>query len=125
MIAKREADGTPKYYHYDGSGNVRAISDASGAVVECYDYEAFGGMRNTPTGITNDRRFSAEQYDSESGYIYLRDRYYDARIVGTGLIIKLLRRAPREAASFDPCPGRVAAGHFGFRHWRPSHSFLS
>ena len=81
LIAKRESAGTPKYYHYDGSGNVRAITDATGAVVERYDYDAFGSLRSTaPSGSPNDRRFSGEQNDAETGLVFLRARYYDPAI---------------------------------------------
>lgn len=66
-----------RYYHYDGTGHVRAITDSTGAVVERYDYDAFGALRNTPTGLSNDRRFTGEQHDAETAYTYLRARYYD------------------------------------------------
>ncbi|MCX6023101.1 MAG: hypothetical protein NTZ05_15500 [Chloroflexi bacterium] len=77
LIAQVGDDGAARYYHYDGNGNVRAISDATGAVVERYDYDAFGSLRNTPLGATNDRRYTGEQHDTESGYTFLRARYYD------------------------------------------------
>ena len=54
-----------RYYHYDGTGHVRAITDSTGAVVERYDYDAFGTLRNTPTVLANDRRFTGEQHDAE------------------------------------------------------------
>ncbi len=54
-----------RYYHYDGTGHARAITDSTGAVVERYDYDAFGTLRNTPTGLANDRRFTGEQHDAE------------------------------------------------------------
>ncbi len=44
---------------------MRAITDSTGAVVERYDYDAFGMLRNTPTGLANDRRFTGEQHDAE------------------------------------------------------------
>jgi len=71
------SDNVARYYHYDGTGHVRAITDSTGAVVERYDYDAFGALRNTPTGLSNDRRFTAEQFDAETAYTFLRARYYD------------------------------------------------
>ena len=56
---------------------MRAITDSTGTVVERYDYDAFGALRNTPTGVANDRRFTSEQHDAETAYTYLRARYYD------------------------------------------------
>ncbi|MCX6021439.1 MAG: RHS repeat-associated core domain-containing protein, partial [Chloroflexi bacterium] len=40
-----------------------------------------GALRNTPSGgVANDRRFSGEQQDAETGYSFLRARYYDPAI---------------------------------------------
>ncbi len=77
LIGKVGSDNVARYYHYDGTGHVRAITDSTGAVVERYDYDAFGILRNTPTGLANDRRFTGEQHDNETAYTYLRARYYD------------------------------------------------
>ncbi len=77
LIGKVGSDNVARYYHYDGTGHVRAITDSTGAVVERYDYDAFGSLRNTPTGLANDRRFTGEQYDAETAYTFLRARYYD------------------------------------------------
>ncbi len=77
LIGKVGSDNVARYYHYDGTGHVRAITDSTGTVVERYDYDAFGALRNTPTGLSNDRRFTGEQYDAETAYTFLRARYYD------------------------------------------------
>ncbi len=77
LIGKVGSDNVARYYHYDGTGHVRAITDSTGAVVERYDYDAFGTLRNTPIGLSNDRRFTGEQFDAETAYTFLRARYYD------------------------------------------------
>ena len=77
LIGKVGSDNVARYYHYDGTGHTRAITDSTGAVVERYDYDAFGSLRNTPTGLANDRRFTGEQHDTETAYTFLRARYYD------------------------------------------------
>ena len=77
LIGKVGSDNVARYYHLDGTGHVRAITDSTGAVVERYDYDAFGALRNTPTGLANDRRFTGEQHDAETAYTFLRARYYD------------------------------------------------
>ena len=51
LVGKVGSDNVARYYHYDGTGHVRAITDSTGAVVERYDYDAFGTLRNTPTGL--------------------------------------------------------------------------
>ena len=77
LVGKVGSDNVARYYHHDGTGHVRAITDSTGTVVERYDYDAFGALRNTPTGVANDRRFTGEQYDAETAYTFLRARYYD------------------------------------------------
>ncbi|MBQ4630286.1 MAG: RHS repeat-associated core domain-containing protein [Clostridia bacterium] len=45
-----------------------------------YDYDAYGNQKELLTNDTNPFRYSGEYYDSESGLIYLRNRYYDPEI---------------------------------------------
>jgi len=45
-----------------------------------YDYDAYGNQKGFSTTDTNPFRYSGEYYDSESGLIYLRNRYYDPEI---------------------------------------------
>jgi len=47
--------------------------------VHNYDYDAFGNQRAGNSGA-NPFRYCGEYFDSESGYIYLRARYYDPSI---------------------------------------------
>jgi RHS repeat-associated protein len=72
--------GNIEVYHTDGLGSVRAITDGSGNVVQTYRRDEFGvpietqGMSSQPFGYTG------EQTDAESGFVYLRARYYDPTI---------------------------------------------
>ena len=55
------------------------LVNSSGAVVADYTYDAFGNQ----TGETEDSnpfRYAGEYWDSESGLIYLRARYYDSGV---------------------------------------------
>ena len=66
-----------QYYHYDGLGSTRYLSDESGTITDSYDYEAFGQILNE-TGISeNDYRFAGEQLDENLDQYYLRARYYN------------------------------------------------
>jgi uncharacterized protein RhaS with RHS repeats len=48
-----EDSATPHFTGYDGLGTVRLLTDGSGAVIDRYAYEAFGGVLwqtgNTPS----------------------------------------------------------------------------
>ena len=57
-----------------------AITDADGDVVNTYGYDVFGSVRSQTGSQPNEFRFTGEQRDSESGFYYLRARYYDPAI---------------------------------------------
>ena len=67
------------YYFYDGLGSVTDITDASGAVVESYQYDPYGTPSVTST-IGNPFLFTGRQYDPETGLYYYRARHYNAGI---------------------------------------------
>jgi RHS repeat-associated protein len=77
LIACIAPDSTPTYYHYDGLGSVRLLSNASGQSVATYAYDAFGALRSATGNATNPFRFTGEQTDGETSLVYLRTRYYD------------------------------------------------
>jgi len=64
------------------------IRDAHGDVVErftngvrdTYSYDAFGNEKTPDNTDDNPLRYCGEYYDTESGLIYLRNRYYDPEI---------------------------------------------
>lgn len=79
MIAVDGQNETKYYYHFDGLGSGRALSDADGDVVESYDYDVFG----KPTifgSVGNPYFFTGRQYDGETGLYYYRARYYSPQI---------------------------------------------
>ena len=68
------------YYHQDGRGDTRYMTDASGQITANYDYDPWGNL--TAVG-TNDSStpllYGAGYLDTESGLTYLVNRYYDAQ----------------------------------------------
>ncbi|MEX2499769.1 MAG: RHS repeat-associated core domain-containing protein [Wenzhouxiangellaceae bacterium] len=79
LISQHSTAG-PFYYHYDGLGSTRALTDDAETVTDTYDYEAFGDLLNQ-TGFTeNNYRFTGEQYDPNLDQYYLRARYYNQNI---------------------------------------------
>ena len=66
-------------YHQDRLGSVRALTTASSspAVVNTYTYDAYGKTLSASETVANPFRYTGEYTDAESGFIYLRARYYD------------------------------------------------
>ena len=71
--------GAVDYLHTDLLGSVRTTSDATGAVTSDADYDTYGlpqtGIGTATATVT---RFGyAGEYTDPTGYLYLRNRYYD------------------------------------------------
>jgi RHS repeat-associated protein len=78
--------GTVRYYHHDQLGSTRAITDSTGAILATYSYDPYGntqiydslGNPTTPArSIPNPFLYTGQYTDSETGFQYLRARYYD------------------------------------------------
>jgi len=69
------------WYQYNAHGDVVSLADGSGYIIRNYDYDPFGVQISYNAGADNNPyRYSGEYYDTESGYTYLRARYYDPAI---------------------------------------------
>jgi RHS repeat-associated protein len=73
------ATTTPRVYHTDGRGSVRALTDASGSVVQDYHYDP-SGVRTTTGASQQVLGFTGEPQTLDDGLIYLRARTYDPSI---------------------------------------------
>lgn len=63
------------YFLTDMLGSTRALTDASGAVVQRYDYTSYGDTAQTAPGFDNPYRYTGREQDA-SGLYYYRARYY-------------------------------------------------
>ena len=74
-----DSGGKVHYYHHDQLGSTRAITSMTGAVDASYAYNPYGKITaSTNAGaITNALLFDGQYTDAETGYQYLRARYYD------------------------------------------------
>ena len=68
---------TTSFYGYDGGGNVRQLTNATGALTDSYEYDAFGNEVNHTGTTPNNYLYRGEQYDQDLGLYYLRARYYN------------------------------------------------
>ena len=90
-------DGTlTQYYHTDGMGSVRGLSDSSGVMAGQYSYDAYGLLLDSNGASANPYRYRGEQYDSDLESYYLRARYYQP---GTG---RFLTTDPFEGVPTKP-----------------------
>jgi len=65
-------------YLYDGKDNVSALIDATKAVVASYRYNAFGILLSEQSSVQQPMRFSAQYYDTETGFSVFDSRFYAA-----------------------------------------------
>jgi RHS repeat-associated protein len=78
-----ESSGTyagTQYYHYDALGNVVALTDASGDVVQLYEYSVYGQVAASDPNHPNRFMFTGREFDKDTGLYYYRARYYHPEI---------------------------------------------
>ena len=81
IIAREDNGGIKAYYIYNGHGDVVNLVTDTGAILNTYDYDAYGKEKIAVEGtIKNPYRYAGEYYDEESKLYYLRARYYDPNI---------------------------------------------
>jgi RHS repeat-associated protein len=76
-----------EYYHLDAIGNVRAVSNQAGTIIERHEYLPFGEewCAGPPAGPCSSlppgqsRRFTGKERDAESGLDYFGARYYGSK----------------------------------------------
>ncbi|NLD49415.1 MAG: RHS repeat-associated core domain-containing protein, partial [Clostridiaceae bacterium] len=76
LISQKRGD-TTSFYHYDGAGSVRALTNSSQSITDTYTYDAFGLLINRTGSTENEYMYSGEQYDPNIGFYYLRARWFD------------------------------------------------
>ena len=77
LVAGKDLDGGAyTMYNHNAHGDVVHLTDASGAVIKTYDYDAFGVEKAPDAADANPFRYCGEYWDKESGTYYLRARYY-------------------------------------------------
>ena len=79
-LISQDRAGSTSFYHYDGLGSTRGLSDSAGSLTDTYFYEAFGSVLGQTGSTPNDYLFTGEQFDTGLGQYYLRNRYYDQGI---------------------------------------------
>jgi len=65
------------YYHADGLGSIIALSDKAGKVVQAYEYDSFGNLKDQMNRVKQPYTYTGREWDKETGLYYYRARYYD------------------------------------------------
>lgn len=79
LISQNRA-GSENYFHSDGLGSTRVLTNDAGNETDIYAFSAFGEVL-IHEGITdNQYLYTGEQYDDSLDQYYLRARYYDHSI---------------------------------------------
>ncbi len=91
-----QVSDSESFFLYNRLGrSVSSVISGSGQILNDYEYDSFGNIKTANETVTNNFKYTGEQYDEETGLIYLRNRYYDPEV---GRFI-----------TKDPFPGYVSA----------------
>jgi len=106
-------DGVASFMHRDHLANVRAITDASGALVERTAYSPYNAEDNE-AGLTNptpeEHGFIGERHDASTGHLRLGNAPVEPFLIRPQPQRPLLRPRPRPVHS-----ARLVGGHTGGR----------
>jgi RHS repeat-associated protein len=76
LVAQKQS-GNWYYYLSDGLGSTMKTVDASGNVVNAYEYDIYGAKTSSSGSQANEFDFAGQETDGSTGLQYLRARYYD------------------------------------------------
>ena len=74
---QKEGTSAAKFFTVDHLGTTRGLTDASGAMVNAFSYDAFG---NSATSSVTRYGFTGREADAETGLMYYRARFYDPAV---------------------------------------------
>ncbi|MCP3935139.1 MAG: hypothetical protein GY708_07175, partial [Actinomycetia bacterium] len=117
----RPASEESKYYHADGLGSVRALSDETGSVSDRYSYTAFGELLEHTGADPQSYQFAGEPFDPDVGLAYHRARWMNPEaglFAATDPVLGFLY-SPSSLSRYhysnaDPVNGIDPSGLFGF-----------
>jgi RHS repeat-associated protein len=95
-LAQVASDGTTHWFFHDQLGSTRALTNSAGALAGTWSYDPSGKVIASTGPATTRFGFTGEYTDAETGFLYLRARFYD---VATG---QFLNRDPLTAITGSP-----------------------
>ncbi|MCA9407806.1 MAG: VCBS repeat-containing protein [Candidatus Omnitrophica bacterium] len=79
LISQTQGAGTI-YYHQDALDSTRILTNNTGAIIDSYDFSAYGELLNQTGTSTNSYLFAGQQFDEQANRYYMRARYYDQTV---------------------------------------------
>lgn len=76
-ISKISSTNQITWLHHDQLGSTRLLTDTSGDTAGTYTYDAYGNTTHHTGPATTTLQYAGEYTDAETGFQYLRARYYD------------------------------------------------
>jgi RHS repeat-associated protein len=67
----------PTFYHHDQLGSTRMLTNAVGEVTATFTYGPYGELEGSTGSATTSLGYAGQYTDGETGFQYLRARYYD------------------------------------------------
>jgi len=77
ILAQKDSKDSSYYYFNNAHGDVTALLDGRGEIVNRYKYDAFGNTVEAVEKVHNRFRYAGEQFDPVTGQYYLRARFYN------------------------------------------------
>ncbi len=79
-LLKKEVENKDYFYHTNEHGDIIYLSNIAGEIENSYSYDVFGNIKEQKEAISNQFKYTGEQYDSEVQQYYLRARFYNPTI---------------------------------------------
>jgi RHS repeat-associated protein len=76
-IEQISTTGVVTFLHHDQLGSTRLLTSATGTNVGTYTFDAYGTRTAITGSVTTPLGYAGQYTDAESGFIYMRARFYD------------------------------------------------
>jgi RHS repeat-associated protein len=79
----RDASGSYEYYHSDGIGSTRQLSNDTQTITQTTTYDAFGNVESSAGSSSNAYKYAGQwgyRNDGDDGLMHVGARYYDALV---------------------------------------------
>jgi RHS repeat-associated protein len=71
---------TSEFYEADALGSITSFTNTSGVINQTYVYDSFGNTSSTTGTFVQPFRYAGREFDTETGLLYYRARFYDPAI---------------------------------------------
>lgn len=72
--------GDSYFYHTDGLGSTRNLTNTNETVVNTYEYDSYGTVTNQTGTVENPYTYTGREWEEAIGLYYYRTRFYDAEV---------------------------------------------